>query len=132
MRVSKIKPLESNNEIYNASPSSCIVIATILNIYPIDSSQTNSWCNKFPCTALLQIDEIKSCGSDATGMIDLSTNTETNFAFTLSPTDSVDQSIAIKLPGLMVGDKIITTIHIHPAMNNKKKYAVYSYKKLPK
>ncbi len=128
MQVSKINTTETNNELSVASPSSCIVVATVLSIYPPDSTQVDSWCSKFSCTALLQIDEIKSCGSGATGMIDLTSNTEAGFIFTLAPTDSVDQTLTMKLPGLKIGDKILTALHIMPSLGNSTKCSVYSYK----
>ncbi len=116
------------NDLTEALPNSCLVTATVLTIYPPDQSQKDSWCGKFPCTALLQINEIKNCGAGAAGMINLSANIEVNFTFTLAPSDSVDKSISLHLPGLKVGDKILTSLHLHPAMNDRIIYTVYSYK----
>jgi len=116
------------DDLTEASPNTCIVTATVLNIYAADTTQKESWCGKFPCTALLQINEIKKCGAGATGLIDLSTNTEVNFTFTLAPSDSVDQTIPMHLPGLKIGDKILTSLHMHPALNDRVIYTVYSYK----
>ena len=137
MHVTKKIPLTNvsdagKNDLTEASPSTCIVIATILAIYPPDTTQADSWCGKFSCTALLHIDEIKSCGSGVTGMIDLSTNTEASFTFTLAPTDSVDKTIPMQLPGLSEGDKILTALHIHPGMDDRLVYSIYSYKIIPK
>ncbi|GDX51411.1 hypothetical protein LBMAG27_04580 [Bacteroidota bacterium] len=127
MQVTTIQEA-GKDDLNTASPNTCIVNATVLSIHDPDSTQKDSWCGKFPCTALLQINEIKNCGVGATGMIDLSTNLEANFTFTLASTDSVDKSIPIHLPGLKVGDKILTSLHLHPALNDRVVYTVYSYK----
>lgn len=127
MQVSTIHDA-GNTDLMEANPGSCIVNATIISIYPPDSTQIDAWCGKFSCNALLKINEIKSCGSGASGMIDLTTNIESYFTFTLSPTDSVDKSISLHLPGLKVGDKILTSLHCHPALNDKISYTIYSYK----
>lgn len=129
--VSKVSDA-GKDDLTESSPGACLVVATVLTIYPPDSSQQDSWCGKFSCMALLHIDEIKSCGSGVTGMLDLTENTEAIFTFTLAPTDSVDKTIPVQLPGLFVGDKILTSLHIHPAMDDRISCTVYSYKIIPK
>ena len=40
---------------------------------------------------------------------------------------TVNQSVT-PTTGLKVGDKILTSLHLHPAMNDRIIYTVYSYK----
>ncbi len=127
MKVSTVQQA-GKDDLTVASPGTCIVTATVLDIYPPDSSLKDSWCFKYSCMALLQINTIKNCGAGAAGMINLAENTEVYFTFTLAPTDSVDATIPVHLPGLKTGDKILTSLHIHPAMNDRMSYSVYSYK----
>lgn len=119
-----------DNDLTTASPNSCIVIAEVLSVYPVDTTQKDSWCGKFPCTAILKVVEIKQCGSASTGIVDTESGIEVRFVFTLAATEKVDADIPVFLPGLKEGDKILTSLHIHPSLGGGTEYSVYSYKVL--
>ncbi len=116
-----------STESVDASPNSCKVVATVTKIFAPDTTQKNSPCAKLPCTAMLKIKELKNCGAGASGMIDLTSEVEVNFAFTLAPSDPANQKSTTPLPGLKTGDSILASIFIFPAPGDKIHYTIYSY-----
>ncbi|HAP01845.1 MAG TPA: hypothetical protein DCQ93_07985 [Bacteroidetes bacterium] len=111
-----------------ASPNSCVVVADVLSISPADSTLTDSWCALFPCEAVIKVSEIKQCGSASTGVIDTDAGIEVHFVFTTAPSEKVGSGVPLYLPGLKEGDRILTTLHIHPSLGGGVEYSVYSYK----
>ncbi len=97
------------------APGHCRIVATVMKIESVRSSDPSNPCSKAPCLATVRIDEILGYGSAFGRTLHQGDEMKVQFTLTLGPTKEILPEVTPPLPGLSVGSKFQADIAAGPA-----------------
>ncbi|MEN8120375.1 MAG: hypothetical protein ABFS35_08510 [Bacteroidota bacterium] len=111
-------------------PNNCIVKAEIIEIQPVKKNKLRRLCHRFPCKAIVKINEIVGYGSSFPVIFSKGTEIKVYFAHSLKPSKKVLPNLKYDLPGLLIGDKFKAKIEAIEKLGGSIKFLVYYYEVL--
>lgn len=114
----------------SVSPNACKIIGTVIRIDSVLSVDTASPCSKVPCSAVVRVEEVISCGVGFGSRLNNGNEIEIYFALTLSPINNeLFPNLDLKLPGLKVGSKFMAEVESRKMpMKKGMAFLVYDYR----
>jgi hypothetical protein len=107
------------------SAGSCRIEATVVQILPVNSTDTADICFKSPCDAVVHVERIMHCGSAATITPDEEGKITVHFVHSLNGS-TVGGNVTGNVP-LKVGTVFTAEIETRLAPGDKTNYLIYNY-----
>jgi len=101
------KPEQDLNQI---APGTCRIVGKIVQILPEREADKNTPCGKAPCKALLQLQNVIGYGTGFIKPLAPEQEIKVFFSFTLQATEKLFPELHTPLPGVQVGDTILTDL----------------------
>ncbi|WP_299456059.1 hypothetical protein [uncultured Microscilla sp.] len=108
------------------------VIAKLIKVKPINTSDRNTACSKNPCEATITVEKIVGKGAFFAGEVNQGQQLDTYFIKTLGATKDVFPELKKHFPGLKKGDRFEADIIYSLKAANNLNYQVVSYQPLSK
>jgi hypothetical protein len=109
----------------NVNAGSCKIEATVVQILPVNSTDTADICFKSPCDAVVHVERIMHCGSAATITPDEEGKITVHFVHSLNGS-TVGGDVTGNVP-LKVGNVFTAEIETRLAPGDKTNYLIYNY-----
>lgn len=111
-------------------PNNSIIEGKIIEILPSKKNKSRRLCHRFPCKAIVKINEIVGYGSSFPVIFSKGMEIKVFFAHSLEPSQKVLPNLKYDLPGLIKGAKFKAKIEAIEKLGGSIKYSVYYYEVL--